>query len=109
MMSAFEEHAHAWRSAAFPRGSAVDALDEIHADLALYDACVAESVVPFLDRGVWEPAAIDVLGALDELSLRIASLQAVGTDDSEAASSYATYADMLREMYRVFLQERQSP
>ncbi len=108
-MSTFEETVRNWREASFPQGSEVDALDDIHADLALYDSWIAESVVPYVDRGIWEPAVVDVLGALDELILRTKALQRTGIDDRSAAASYLAYAEMLRRVYRAFLQKRQSP
>jgi hypothetical protein len=106
-MSTLQESVRTWREAPFPRGSAVDALDEAHADLALYDTWVAESVLAYIDRGIWEPAVPDVLGALDDLVRRIEELRAAGTDDPEAVSRYIAYAALLRAVYLAFLQERQ--
>jgi hypothetical protein len=60
-MSAFEERYAAWRARPFPDGSATDAIDELHADLAGIDAVVAETVVPFVKHGTYNPAKIDVI------------------------------------------------
>ncbi|MGL4297728.1 MAG: hypothetical protein ACRCW4_01490 [Candidatus Neomicrothrix subdominans] len=108
-MSNFEEAVRQWQEALFPRGSAVDALDEVHADLALYDTWVAESVLPYVDRGIWEPAVPDVVGALDELTRQVEELRAKGTEDPDAASGYLAYAELLRAVYVAFVQERQRP
>lgn len=54
-MDHFSRAVEAWRREPFPPGSATDALDELHADLALADSWLAEAVIPFVDRGVFEP------------------------------------------------------
>lgn len=108
-MSNFESVVREWREAPFPRGSAIDALDEAHADLALYDTWVAESVMPYIDRGIWEPAVPDVLGALDEFTRQVDELRATGTEDLDAASGYLAYAKLLRAVYVAFVQEGRRP
>jgi hypothetical protein len=105
-MTGFEELVREWRDAPFPPGSTVDALGEIHDDLALYDIWVAESVLLYVKRGVWEPAAPDVLGALDELTRRAMSFSPASTDDSVAISGYLGYAEILRTVYSAFLREQ---
>jgi hypothetical protein len=102
-MSILEEAVREWREAPFPRGSAVDSLDEVHADLALYDTWVAECVLPYLQHGVWEPAVPDVLGAIDALTNQVEELSTSGTEDLEAAESYLAYASLLRSVYVAFL------
>lgn len=104
-MSNFEEVVREWREEPFPRGSAVDALDEVHADLALYDTWVAESVLSYVDRGIWEPAVPDVLSALDELISQVEQLRRTGSEDEEAASRYLAYGDLLRSVYVAFMRE----
>jgi hypothetical protein len=107
MMNAnLEEAVRVWRKAPFPLGSAVDALDEAHADLALYDTWVAESVLPYVERGIWEPAVPDVLGAIDELVGEVGDLYASGTEDPDAALGYLAYAELLRAVYVAFMHER---
>ncbi|WP_370246877.1 hypothetical protein [Nocardioides sp.] len=108
-MANFEEAVREWREASFPHGSALDVLDEVHADLVLYDTWVAESVLPYVDRGIWEPAVPDVLGALDELIRQVEKLRAEGTDDLDAACAYLAYAELLRAVYVAFVRERQRP
>lgn len=105
-MNAFEDAVQAWRDAPFPRGSAVDALDEVPADLALYDTWVAESVLPFIDRGIWEPAVPDVLGGLEDLTGQAEELRSALTEDLEVLSAYLAYAKLLRSVYgAAFLRE----
>lgn len=105
MTTSFEGAFQSWRDARFPRGSSIDALDEVHANLALYDSWVAESVLPFMDRGIWQPAVPDVLGALENLVRQVEELRSSGTEDLEAVSAYWAYADLLRTVYRAFLRE----
>jgi hypothetical protein len=89
-MSILDESVWAWRNTPFPPGSSNDALDEVHADLALYDTWVAESVLPFMDSGVCAPAVPDVLGALDEVTRRIRELDSA-TADPDAVLAYAAF------------------
>jgi hypothetical protein len=103
-MSALNEAIQRWQRAPFPRGSADDALDEIHADLALYDTWVAAPLLLYVDRGVWLPAVPDVLGALDDLTRRVEVLRAAG-EEPEIASQYLDYAALLRAAYLAFLEE----
>ncbi|GAB2718046.1 hypothetical protein GCM10027038_15500 [Arthrobacter bambusae] len=105
MTTTFEGAFQSWRDAPFPRGSSIDLLDEIHANLALYDTWVAESVLPFMDRGIWQPAVPDMLGALENLVRQVEELRYAGTEDLEAVSAYRAYADLLRTVYRVFLRQ----
>lgn len=104
-MSILTEALRIWREAPFPPGSALDALDEAHADLALYDSWVAESVLPYVQTGLWEPAVPDVISALDNLVEDVEELLAGRTEDAEAASLYLAYAEVLRSVYVAFLQE----
>ena len=107
-MKTFETNIRVWRETPFPRGSAVDALDEMHADLALYDTWVAESVLPYVERGRWEPAVPDVLAALDALTRDLDALRGARTDDPEAVSAYLAYAALLRTLYESFLTDIQA-
>lgn len=104
-MNALGDAVQTWRETPFPRGSAVDALDEVHADLALYDTWIAESVLPFIDRGIWEPAVPDVLGGLEELTGQVERLCSAGIEDLKLLSAYLAYAKLLRSVYRTFLRE----
>lgn len=105
-MSAFEDVVAAWRDRAFPPGSANDALDELHADLVLADTWVAETVIPFLERGVYDPAQVDVVWALHDLDARAAKLeQASDGADRQLAGAYREYIDCLLRVYEGFLAE----
>lgn len=104
-MGDFEKAVRAWHEAPFPRGSVVDSLDEAHADLVLYDTWVAESVLPYIERGHWEPAVPDVVAALDALTQDIEARRDTGTEDPEAVSAYLHYAALLRAVYLDFLRE----
>ena len=41
-----------WRTRPFPRGSPIGSVDELRADLALADTMVADTVIPWFERGV---------------------------------------------------------
>lgn len=70
----FQEAYASWREQTFPSGSSCDALDEIHADLALADAWVAETVIPFIQHGVYRPAQVDVVGTPEKIRDRAIQL-----------------------------------
>jgi hypothetical protein len=94
----------AWRRQAFPTGSPVDALDELHADLVLADTWVAESVIPYVKRGIYSPARVDVLGTLSDLRHRAKRLaESVAGEDRDQARKYDEYAHLLEVVYEAFL------
>lgn len=102
-MGDFEDVYDAWRNCSFPRGSADDSLDELHADLALADSWVAESVIPFVKRGLYQPAEVDVIGELGKLRDRAVELRRVGGEVARLSDAYRDYADLLLRVYKSFL------
>ena len=93
-----------WQREPFPPGHPDDAIDELHADLALADSWVADSVTPFVERGMHEPARIDVISELHELRGRATDLEAsVASDDRALVRDYAAYLDALLVVYQDFL------
>lgn len=101
-MTNLEKSAKAWLCTSLPPGSAVEELDVAHADLVLFDTWVAESVLPFLERGVWLPAVPDVLGSLEELTGQVEAMKEVGTNKA-TATAYLEYLDLLKHVYQDFL------
>ena len=101
-MSEFNDAYVAWRNQPFPAGSTDDALDELHADLALADTWVADSVVPYVERGVFQPARVDVIEEVSRLRDRVVALRSAGGDLS---ASYRDYANLLLRVYEGFLAE----
>jgi hypothetical protein len=93
----------AWRRQPFPHGSADGVVDELHADLALADSWVAESVIPFVERARFMPAGPDVLHELRKMHDRAAALR-----DPARATEYLTYIALLSDVYGAFLRERPS-
>jgi hypothetical protein len=81
-------------------GSAEDDLGELHADIALADTWVAESVVTYLKRGTFLPAKIDVLHELKALHIR-----AIALGNAGGAAEYLQYIDLLSNLYEAFLRE----
>jgi hypothetical protein len=98
----FTEAYTAWRSLPFPPGSTEDTLDELHADLALADTWVADSVIPYVERGIYEPAQVDVLDTLRTLRNRAGALRDRGPDPG-LAGRYIKYVDVLLRVYHEFL------
>jgi hypothetical protein len=103
-MAAFEDAVAIWRHQAFPPGSSSEALAELHADLALADTCVAESVIPFVERGLRKPARVDVVKGLRDLDARAGELeQRSDGADRRLAAAYRDYAAVLLRVYEAFL------
>jgi len=79
-------------------------LDELHADLALADTWVAETVIPFVEHGVSDPARIDVVNELRKLRSRAEELgRASDGEEARLAASYRDYFDVLLRVYAGFL------
>jgi hypothetical protein len=108
-MAEFEEAVSAWRNQPFPPGSSTDAVDELHADLALADTWVAEAVVPFMERGVHRSPQVDVDKRLHELRVRTAELTQNATNETrELMHSYRDYIDRLLRVYTAFTEQGES-
>ena len=103
-MREFEDAYSSWRGQPFPSGSSRDALDELHADLALADTWVAETVIPYVENGLRRPARVDVDTELRRLRTRAVELGQVGdAEDRRLANSYRDYAGLLLHLYAAFL------
>ncbi len=96
---AFTEAYDRWQAEPFPKGSKVDALDELHADLAYVDAMVAECAVPYATEGRVTSLPTQALQDLDRILERSAELER--DDDPEnarLAASYRGYAERLKSV-----------
>jgi hypothetical protein len=104
-MGDFEDSVAAWRDEPFPRGSSTsEALDELHADLVLADTWVAETVLPYVTRGAYVPAQIDIAAGLRELQARADRLRCAGSlADRRLADSYRDYALLQHRAYEELL------
>jgi hypothetical protein len=81
--------------------------DELHADLVLADVWVAESVIPFVEHGLHEPARVDVVKVLRDLNARAGELEQRSEGaDARLAAAYREYAAVLLRVYEAFLAAR---
>ena len=103
-MSEFDEAVAAWRVLPFPPGSTSEPVDELHADLVLADSWVAESVIPYIERGSRKVSNVDVIGRLNEFSTRATELQESSErpEDRQLLASYRAYIESLLRVYRAF-------
>jgi hypothetical protein len=93
-----------WRSTPFPKGGDPRVYGEIHADVALADSWIAETLLPFVSRRVVNPATIDVIGRLAALRAKIRRLKRQSApEDHPAADRYLAYVDALSDVYAAFL------
>lgn len=85
----------AWRALAFPKGSAVDEIDEVHADLAYWDAITFETIGPLAENSIrYDPGVLDFRVELPALRERLLAMRG-RYHDAEAAvlDGYVRYAD----------------
>jgi hypothetical protein len=95
-----------WRDQPFPRGSSNDALDELHADLALVDTWVAEALIPLVEHGMYRPIQVDPIQKLEEIRDSATELgKSAPADEKRLAREYVEYADLLRRVYEQFLKK----
>jgi hypothetical protein len=86
-----------WRGLSFPPGSATDQVDELHAELAYWDAMVADTVIPVVADGrPYDPGVLGLGAGLRALAERIAMVLATARGDEAALlRQYADYAQAL--------------
>ncbi len=84
-----------WRDMPFPEASSNDATDDLHKDLAYWDAMAAEILIPVVERGAhYDEGALDLDSGLRSLSQRItAASTSASTEDRARLRSYDNYAE----------------
>jgi len=93
-----------WREASFPSTTTNENVDELHKELILYDLWVAESVIPFIQKGRYIPAVPDVVDALMQFQERGQELLlSVEGSDLDSVRQQLEYATKLYELYSEFL------
>jgi hypothetical protein len=109
-MTELDDAYAAWVGEPFPPGSGNDELGELHADLVLADTWVAESIIPYVEHELYEPAAIDVSAGLAALRSRATSLGAAADDSEDEAlvARYVRYIDLLEQAYDALLSAQSS-
>ncbi len=84
-----------WRTTPFPEGSDDDSVDEVHAQIAQWDAFVADLAIP-LERGRLVPApAIDLRSGIAETLLEVQGLAQLAGAEAARLCSYAAYCELL--------------
>lgn len=87
-----------------PPGSANEGIDVLPGDLALADSWVADSVIPYAETRIYEPAEVDVLAELSRLRERAEQLASTeNADDAQLALAHRDYIDALCEVYGILL------
>lgn len=106
-MTAFIQAFRSWKEAPFPDDGPSEELGELHADLALVDSWVAESLVPYVKNHTYKPAKVDVFAKLDEIQARAEGIEHDRYGEfRELAHSYYIYANLLRIAYTAFVKEQ---
>jgi C1A family cysteine protease len=106
MMTDFMAAYSAWRAKPFPAGSADEALDELHAELATWDTWIASTLVPFIDHGRISRDQVDVTAELNKLARHADNLaHSLDGENLKKAQEYREYADLLSRAYECYLFE----
>jgi hypothetical protein len=80
-----------WRALPFPEASPEDFVDEIHKDLAYWDAMVADTIVPVMERGArHDSGMLDLEAGLTALGGKISAAIA-GSDSSAGVDRVRDY------------------
>ena len=103
----FDDLYRRWRGVPFPHGSHRDDVDELHADLALVDTWVAETVVPYVERGlIAPPPKVDIGAGVQGIRNRVRVLRDGATGEELAIlNRYMDYVDLIDELYVAFRKE----
>jgi hypothetical protein len=105
-MTSFDDLYTRWREAPFPPGSHRDDLDELHADLALVDTWVAETIVPYAERGVVTPPQVDVDACIKAIRDRALRFDRGATGEEQATlMRYIAYVDLIEQVFTAFRTE----
>jgi hypothetical protein len=76
--------------------SLVEEVDEVHKELAYWDAMTAEAVVPMIKRSApYDPGVVDFVSGLAGLRYRLVVLAERNDMDRERLDAYVEYADAL--------------
>ena len=79
-MTELDDACESWQRQPFPPGSSDDAIDELHADLALADSWIAEAVLRLVEHGQLKFARVDVIDELRTLAERAAKVELTASD-----------------------------
>ena len=89
-----------WRKEPFPTGSStdeVDEVDEVHADLAYWDAMVADTVIPVVENdAAYNSGVLDIEFGLSQLKARTLALhERSSPSDATTLAAYQRYIELL--------------
>jgi hypothetical protein len=105
-MTSFDDLYRRWRGVPFPHGSHRDDIDELHADLALVDTWVVDTIVPYAEYGVITAPQVDIGAGIQDIRDRAVALRGGATADERAVlNRYIDYADLLDKLYAAFRAE----
>lgn len=109
-MTSFDDAYKEWRQAPFPKGSSDDAVDELHAELAQWDAFVADEVIAIADGRTPQPGVVDIRAELDSFQMKIAGVEANSHGAArEQLAAYRHYCALLINVYREAQRHRGNP
>ena len=104
-MATFASAYAMWRAEPFPPGSTCDDLDELHADLALIDTWVADTVVPYAERGARaQTSKVDIKHGIEGLAERLDSLSRKDSDPQSATlvAAYERYLALTADVLEAY-------
>jgi hypothetical protein len=91
-----------WRRTPLPSGTLNEEVDELHADLAMWDAFVADAVIPMADGRQYDPGVHDQAAEVENLRQRIeVVMREAVAEDREQLRLYREYCDLLQAVISV--------
>src|SRR4029077_8587317 len=106
-MTTFDGLYGRWRELRFPRGSHRDDVDELHADLALVDTWVADTIVPYVEQGAITLPQVDIAAGIRDIRSRAIALREGPAGEERALlDRYIDYVDLIEKLYAAFRTEQ---
>jgi hypothetical protein len=105
-MTSFEGLYRRWRGVPFPPGSHRDDVDELHADLALVDTWIVDTIVPYAENGVITAPRVDIGAGIKGIRDRaIALCEGASDEERDILNRYLDYVDLIDMLYAAFRTE----
>jgi hypothetical protein len=86
-----------WRTASFPAGGVSETIDAAHADLAYWDAMVADTIVPITESGAaYDSGALDLSAGLSAFRQKLSEeANRAAPDEAAVFADYAQYTELM--------------
>ena len=104
-MSRFTNAYQRWLQEPIPPGSGVDTIDELHAELAQWDAFVADLAVPYSKGAEVAQPVYDFGEAIAQLGNRLRQSERLRPADASTLDRYVNYLHLVAEVFAALSKE----